>query len=102
MQDKIISLEKERMKWSLETFPKATAFSSLQKLKTEIKEIETDLENGKPDAEEYADGLMCLFDSAGRAGIGPEAIIEAFEFKLNKNKGRKWKENPDNTYSHIK
>lgn len=103
----IIQLEKERMEWALVTFPEATANSSLRKLRGEIEEVE--LELMKPDdvpqwnpAEEYADCLMCLFDSAGRAGISPEVIFKAFEHKLKKNKARKWAKNPDNTYSHVK
>lgn len=104
MEKNIIELEKERLAWSLKTFPEATPYSSLQKLKEEIKEIETDIENGAVNSinEEYADALMCLFDSAGRLGITPEIIFDAFEKKLAKNKAREWVKNPDNTYSHVK
>lgn len=101
----IIELEKERLEWSLKNFPEATAFSSLQKLKGEIKEVEVDLKTDPlPDSiiEEYADCLMCLFDSAGRLGIKPPLIFEAFAEKLKKNKSRVWVKNPDNTYSHVK
>jgi hypothetical protein len=101
----IIELEKERLKWSLEIFPEATAISSLNKLRGEIDEVERDLRMGFIDdgaREEYADCLMCLFDSAGRAGISPDEIFKAFEKKLAKNKARKWVKNPDNTYSHVK
>lgn len=98
----IVELEKERLKWSLETFTEATAISSLRKLESEIEEIETDINNGIKEPEEYADALMCLFDSAGRQGIGVEQIISAFAEKLEKNKKRVWKKNPDNSYSHVK
>lgn len=89
----IVELEAERLEWSLKKFPEATQFSSLIKLKSEIKKVEVELKNalhGMFDnlAEEYADCLICLFDSAGRAGIKPPEIFEAFEKKLSKNKNR--------------
>lgn len=103
-QEKLVQLEYERMEWSFKTFPDATAMSSLLKLEEEIREVRVDIvTKAEPQArEEYADMLMCLFDSAGRFGIFPEEIIEAFEKKLIKNKSRTWIKNPDNTYSHDK
>jgi len=98
----IIDLEQNRFEWSLTTFPEATPISSLRKLESEIKEIEADIIANKKVPEEYADALMCLFDSAGRHGIGPEEIFEAFALKLIKNKNRTWVKNPDNSYSHVK
>ena len=98
----IIQLEANRMKWALYTFPEATAVSSLNKLREEANEIEQSLLNGQPDPIEYADALMCLFDSAGRAGITPLHVFEAFQEKLLINKTRTWVKNPDNTYSHVK
>lgn len=98
----IIEVEAERMKWSLETFPEATAISSLEKAKEEIDEIKTDIREGIKNAEEYADVLMCMFDSAGRNGISVEEIFDAFEKKLIINQMRTWTKNPDNTYTHNK
>lgn len=106
MEKTIIELEAERLEWSLETFPEATAFSSLQKLLDEIEEVEIDLAftpvNEYDLTLEYADCLMCLFDSAGRVGILPQQIFDAFAFKLEKNKSRTWIKNSNNTYSHVK
>lgn len=101
----IQELEAERLEWSLKNFPAATPFSSLQKLKSEITEVERALDADLRDehlVEEYADCLMCLFDSAGRAGITPDDIFKAFGIKLIKNKERAWIKNADNTYSHVK
>ena len=98
----IIELEKERMQWALATFPKSTAISSLRKLEREIEEIEVDIIEGYKNPTEYADALMCLFDSAGRHGITVEEIFEAFETKLAINKTRAWIKNDDNSYSHVK
>jgi hypothetical protein len=102
-------LEAERFEWSLETFPEATTHSSLQKLKQEILEVKAELRSIKtitgphPElAEEYADCLMCLFDSAGRSCITTEMLRDAFEKKLAINKARSWVNNGDNTYSHVK
>jgi hypothetical protein len=102
----IIELEQERMEWSLKNFPYATATSSLRKLEGEIKEVELELNmpniNLHPLKMEYADCLMCLFDSAGRVGITPEMIFQGFAEKLEINKNRIWIKNSDNTYSHVK
>jgi hypothetical protein len=98
----LIELEKERLEWSLKTFPEATPISSLRKLESEIKEIEVDIIGNNKNPEEYADALMCLLDSAGRQGILVEEILQSFAIKFEKNKVRKWKKNPDNSYSHIK
>lgn len=106
----IIELERQRLEWSLKNFPDATHLSSLEKLKEEIKEVAKELKylDKFPDQdpvnlpEEYADCLMCLFDSAGRAGVSVEDIFESFAEKLEINKNRVWKKNPDNTYSHVK
>ncbi len=100
----IHELETKRLAWSLEKFPDATPISSLRKLEEEIKEVEKDIHAGAINSinEEYADCLMCLFDSAGRLGISPQLIFEAFALKFEKNKNRKWIKNADNTYSHVK
>ncbi len=100
----ISELEAERMEWALQTFPEATPFSSLNKLCSEIEEVAEHLESQNYDGLdiEYADCLMCLFDSAGRVGITPKEIFQAFERKLAINKERSWVKNPDNTYSHVK
>ena|ERR1044072_1691099 len=109
MKRSLEELEIERMDWSRKTFPEATAMSSLEKLKQEIKEVEDEYALDLPEffkqgelAEEYSDCLMCIFDSAGRAGITVTQIRDAFEKKLEKNKARKWQKNDDNTYSHVK
>jgi NTP pyrophosphatase (non-canonical NTP hydrolase) len=108
----IIELEAERLEWSLKNFPEATPRSSMLKLQSEAKEVLKEIstlekfpdgDDGLGDlTEEYADCLMCLFDSAGRAGVTVEDIFEAFAEKLEINKDRKWIKNADNTYSHVK
>jgi len=104
MKKTIQELEAERLEWSTETFRQATPLSSLLKLHEEVKEVIEALGNLDVDAitEEYADCLMCLFDSAGRLGISLDEIFDAFAKKLVKNKARVWSKNPDNTYSHVK
>jgi NTP pyrophosphatase (non-canonical NTP hydrolase) len=112
MEKSIIELEAERLEWSLKNFPDATPKSSMLKLRSEVKEVLKEIsrlekfpdgDDGLGDlTEEYADCLMCLFDSAGRAGVPIEDIFEAFSDKLKVNKSRVWKKNADNTYSHVK
>lgn len=98
----IIDIEKDRWEWSQKQFPDATAESSLLHLKKEIKEIESDLTNGTPQAEEYADALMCLLDSSKRAGISFNELIEAMHNKhYNININRTWVKTPDGDYRHV-
>jgi len=100
----IQQVEKEKLKWSKEIFPEATALGSLNKLIGEAQEIKQDIQAGKRRPEEFADVLMCLFDVAGRLDkpITPDEIFYAFGEKLKVNKKRKWSKNADNSYSHIK
>lgn len=70
----LMKLEKERLAWSLKTMPEASALSSLIKFFEEIKEVRENVIHQKKDPSEYADCLMCLFDSAGRDGITAEMI----------------------------
>ncbi len=100
----IFELEEERFKWSLETFPEASALGSLKKLKEEVAEIEVNITNGERDIMEYADCLMCLFDSARRQEepILIQEIFDAFEKKLEINKKRTWIKNDKGSYSHVK
>lgn len=99
----LIELENERAEWSAKIFPQATAHSSLIKARQEIEEIQDDLDNGEPKAEEYVDALMCIFDSAKRAGFSAMDIRNSYEAKNHKNiHEREWLPNGDGTYSHIK
>lgn len=97
----ILKLEEIRFPWSLKTFPEATPQSSLNKARAEIQEIQENLNVGIRDPEEYADVIMCLFDSAQRDGISAAEIMQSYELKIAKNKRRTWKKNPDNSYSHV-
>ncbi len=101
-----LDLADEFLIFSLETFSEATAESSLEKLRGEAREVEIELEAQNTSkarlADEYADCLMCLLDSAQRAGVGPRRLLSAFQEKVAINKARTWTRNPDNTYSHVK
>lgn len=100
----IYQLEEERYAWSLETFPEASALGSLKKLKEETLEIEKNIIDGERDVMEYADALMCLFDSARRQEnpITIQEIFDAFGEKLEINKKRTWAKNDNGSYSHVK
>lgn len=99
--------------FSKATFVQSTAFSSLEHLKEEVEELshEVLLNSGRHNQhtqqtpemlEEYADCVLCIISSATRAGITAEQIVSAMGRKTQINKARKWKLNPNNTYSHIK
>lgn len=97
-------LHAQHVIWTGNTFPEATAKSSLAKLRSEVDELEKELDSNSTAnvPEEYVDVLMCLFDSAARYGLNIYDLTEAFQNKLEKNKSRQWVKNPDNTYSHVK
>ncbi len=107
MQEDFNLLVMEFLEWSIPTFSDATPISSLSKCETEINEVFRALSfpedySTEETATEYADCLMCLFDSAKRAFIEPEDIFIAFKKKIEINKNRSWTKNLNNTYSHVK
>lgn len=105
MEKTLEDLESERFSWSLKTFPRATAESSLTKAEEELREVREAIQQSKNKnelIEEYVDLLMCVFDSAGRNDIYVRDLRDAYYKKLEINKNRKWKKNDDDTYSHIK
>lgn len=98
-------LIRQHLKFTSKTFPKGTALGALIHAGREVQEAIDDI-NNKEDidtlAEEYADILGCLIDSINRSGISRRKINLIFRKKLEKNKKRKWKDNGDGSYSHIK
>lgn len=99
------TIAKEHIEFTTATFTEATALSSIYKLQAETEELKAELSNKFNTIElitEYADCFFCLIDSAARCGLSIDHIISSMEQKLEINKSRKWKKNPDNSYSHIK
>lgn len=97
-----IELMDDFVDFALKTFKKAHPLSSLKKLEEEMLEVAHEIQHGHENlAEEYADCMMCLLDSAARIGIKPKDLMVAFAAKLEVNKNRKWVKNPNNTYSHV-
>jgi len=105
-ENEIVSLEAKRLEWSLKLFKTANPISSIIKLQNELEEVIAELSaetiNKEHLSEEYADCLMCLFDSAGRAGILPTDIFKSFSEKLKVNLSSEWIDNGNGTYSRIK
>jgi len=107
VHDNALSLMEEvRMAWSLKTFPDATPLGALEKCREELMEVEVILKHNPHHlddlATEYADALMCLMDSAQRAGLTVGDIFNAYNAKMEVNKARTWHKNTDNSYSHNK
>lgn len=93
------------LKFTQQTFPKATAKGALIHATREIAETVIAIDTNEPIldlAMEYADILGCVFDSAKRMGITPPCILMQLEEKLSINLGRTWQDNGDGSYSHIK
>ena len=97
----LISLEADRVAWSRQTFPDATAMGCLEHVRKEITEIEEALRQGLPVAVEYADAIMLLLDSAARAGIDCRQVLQAYKDKIEVNKKRNWQKDGDGDYKHV-
>ena len=95
------SLEADRVAWSRQTFPDATAMGCLEHARKEITEIEEALRQGLPVAVEYADAIMLLLDSAARAGIDCGQVLQAYKDKIEVNKKRSWQKDGDGRYKHV-
>lgn len=105
--DKRITFEdaiNESISFGRDTFITATPISGVIKTQTELQEVESCLRFHPDDTEhlmeEYADVIMCIFDSANRAGISVFDLTKAIQRKTEVNKGRKWTMNPNGTYQH--
>lgn len=95
----------KHLKFTNKTFPKGTAEGAAIHAGREIQEVIDDIRSGEIReklVEEYADVCGCIIDSVKRSGITRREINRAFAKKLAKNKKRKWKDNGDGSYSHIK
>lgn len=98
-------LIEDQGRWADETFPNGTAIGVLIHAHKEVDEIIQDIENkAEPEvlSKEYADAIFCIMNSARRKDISLGQIIDAGNKKLQINKGRKWKDNGDGSYSHVK
>jgi hypothetical protein len=74
--------------------------SMLLKLAKEAKEA---AEAPSPDQlEELADCRICLAGAEAASGYTDAEISAAVEFKLAKNLRRKWAQQPDGTWQHVK
>lgn len=98
------------MEWTINNFPKSTAASSLIHLQRETKELVEAIEDHTTREHhegvvlrEYADNIICLLTAAGKSGFTIEQLMRAIVVKININiYHRKWMDNGDGTYSHIK
>lgn len=94
------------MAWSTKTFEKASSFSSLEKAKLELEELQISLvygHNPKFKLYEYVDVMMCLLHSAAKEGFTIEDLTNALKEKANINFEREWVlDETGNTYSHKK
>ena len=89
--------------FAIKAFPDSTWKSSLRGLEREIVEIEVESHNHKEDmTTEYVDCFMYLLDSMNRAAIDLVDFRGSFIAKLIVNRGRRWNQNKDGSYSHIK
>lgn len=99
-------LFKQHQEYAKKQFTNSTAESSLIGLKREVNETIDELKlkdyDGNALPLEYVDCMMYLIDSLQRSNIDWEQFKNYFKMKLSINKGRKWKQNKDGSYSHVK
>ena len=87
--------------WTYATFGDATVRGPIGPLKHLAKEA-AEAQEHPDDIEEYADCLLLTFDSARRAGISYDQLVEAAWKKLAKCKARSWPKAPgDAPVEHI-
>lgn len=91
---------KEYTDWSVGTFGEDKPAHGLTKLIKEAQEAKEQPD----DMLEYADCLMCLLYAFRCAfpNHNIEALLEAANLKLQRNKSRKWIQQPDGTWQHDK
>lgn len=106
--DTVLNVLQAHVEWSSATFPKGTAIGAMIHAGREVEEVISEMTpihqtyNRWRLAEEYADVIGCVIDSANRMGIGPAEVFLALSNKLVINKQRVWKDNGDGSYSHVK
>jgi phosphoribosyl-ATP pyrophosphohydrolase len=100
-----VGIAQRWQEWSLKTFDRASAESSLCKLQSEIKELIEALscESHKAIVFEYADCFMCLLHSMAASRISIQELGMFLETKHMINERRSWTFDPQTkTYSHNK
>ncbi len=103
MKTTLEQLFKEHQEFAEKAFPDSTWVSSLRGLEREIKEVEKEaLVSWENWVTEYVDCMMYLLDSMNRADVDIDEFKRLFGRKMLLNKDRKWSQNKDGSYSHIK
>lgn len=94
------------VKVSSSIFPNATPIGGMIHAKEECQEVIDELQSVTSIREylltEYADIIMCIADSMNRSGIPIADVVFAIMQKTEINKNRKWKDNGNGSYSHVK
>lgn len=102
-ESELEELFKEHQEFAKEAFPGSTWVSSLRGLEREIREVEEASTESKGDwVMEYVDCIMYLLDSMNRANINMDEFKQSFYRKMVINDARKWEQNKDGSYSHVK
>jgi hypothetical protein len=83
----LIDYLKRQITWSKQTFgPGSRTQGIVDHIRKELVEIEATPQ----DLEEWVDVIILALDGAWREGHSPESIARVLEYKLLKNKVRKW------------
>lgn len=89
--------------WANKTFGFAGLNASVERMLKEVEELKaiklTEMKDGEKIADECADILITLYRIADVLGYNLHATVD---YKMEINRGRKWKSNGDGTGQHIK
>ncbi|OLY92483.1 Protein of unknown function [Cnuella takakiae] len=77
-------------KWQDRVFTKATPLSCINHLEEEVKELKTDVEQGKYSYDEIADCFLLLFAVCNKCGLEYEDVVAAIDAKMQVNYKRQW------------
>ena len=74
------------------------------KLSEEVEEFAAEVDGGDTEAakEELADVLFLVMDNARALGMDPDDLARVAAKKLEKNKARKWAQDENGVWSHVK
>lgn len=102
-------IREEFIKWTDKQFPEGTALGAANHLIEEADELSTELTHDHHDNTiseeskiELADAQMLVWYIQDKLNISDEEMGLNILKKLVTNKTRKWKKNPNGSYSHVK
>ena len=93
-------LKCDAAEWFVDTFGEIYLVPMLEKLRGEA--LEAQAASHAALLEELADCRICLMGAEATSGYTEAELCAAVEFKLAKNRRRKWRKLDNGTWQHVK